>query len=144
MILEPEKRRNVVLINKTDYYNSLERLFFDKTKFEFGNDDPILSNLSTTENYLQLLFSRGEITKEQKKEMRPKFSQIGLSQFSHFDTLPSFRPIADTTNSPHYGIGQFLAKLLNPLTQNENSDEDSFETVKVIHKNPDELFDQGY
>lgn len=46
MILKSEKRGGVVLINKNDYYNTLER-FFDKTKFEIGNDDPTLHNLFT-------------------------------------------------------------------------------------------------
>ena len=34
MILKPEKGQGTVLINKTGYYSSLERLFCDKTKFQ--------------------------------------------------------------------------------------------------------------
>ena len=52
------------------------------------------------------------------------------------------RPIVDTPDTLHYGIGKCLAKLLNPLTQNEYTVQDSFEAVDKIHKIPVELFDQ--
>lgn len=62
-------------------------------KLEFFKDDPRLRNLSAVPNYLNPLFSRGEITGEQKKEMRPKFFQTGRTQYlskmrKSFDTLP--------------------------------------------------------
>ena len=146
MILEPDKRQGIVLINKKNYYNSLERLFSHKIRFEVANDDPTLRNISAVQNYLNLLVSRGETTKEQKKEMRPKFSQIGRvhdlpKKHNHFATLPSFRPIMDTTNTPHYGIDQFLVNSLNLLIQNEYSVKNSFEAVKKIHKILLELVD---
>ena len=50
----------------------------------------------------------------------------------------------ETTNTPHYETGQFLAELLIPLAQNEHSVKNSFEAVEMIHKIPVELFDQGY
>ena len=67
---------------------------------------------------------RGEITKDEKKQMRPKFVQIGRAHglpkiHKEFSKVPSFRPIVDTTNTPHYGVGKLLTSLLNPLTQNE-------------------------
>ena len=114
-------------------------LFSDKSKFKVVNEDPTLRNLSTVQNYLNNLFSRGEITEEQKKEMRLKFSHIvrahGLPKIhKQLDRTPSFLPIVDTRNTLHYEIGQFLAKLLNILTQNEYTVKDSFEEVDKIHK----------
>ena len=47
-----------------------------------------------------------------------------------FDKLPSFWRIVDATNTPNYGIGLFLPKLLNPLKQNDHSVKDSFDAVK--------------
>ena len=69
----------------------------------------MLGNLSAVQNYLNLLFFRGEIIEEQKKRMLPKFSQIqkahGLTKIhKNFDTLSSFLPIVDTTNVPRYVI----------------------------------------
>ena len=58
--------------------------------------------------------------------MHPKFAQIakahGLPKIHKtYDTLLSFQPIADTTNTPHYGIGKYLSVLLSPLTLNDYS-----------------------
>ena len=35
-----------------------------------------------------------------------------------FERIPVLRPIVDTIGSTHYGVGKFITKLLNPLTQN--------------------------
>ena len=123
MILKPDKGQGIVLINKTDYYSSLERLFCDKTKFQVLENDPTLTNHKTIQTYIQTLFKRGEIMEKEKKEMRPKASQVGRAHglpkiHKSYNTLPSFRPIIDTRNTPHYGVGKFLTRLLSPLTQN--------------------------
>ena len=81
--------------------------------------------------------------------MRPKFAQVGRAHglpkiHKHYDNIPPFRPIIDTTNTPHYGVGKFLTNLLNPLTQNDYSVKDSFEAVNKIQQTPPELFDQNY
>ena len=67
------------------------------------------------------------------KEMRPKSAQVGRAYdlpkiHKKYTDLPSFRPVIDTTNTPHYGVEKFLTRLLNPLTQNV-SIKDSFEAV---------------
>ena len=83
------------------------------------------------------------------KEMKPKSVQVGRAHglpkiHKNYADLRSFRPIIDTTNTPHYGFGNFLFRLLNPLTQNVNSIKDSFEAVDRIRSIPTELFDEGY
>ena len=81
--------------------------------------------------------------------MRPKAPQVGRAHglpkiHKSYNTLPSFRPIIDTTNTPHYGVGKFLTRLLSPLTQNEYSGKDSFEAIDRIRSIPPEHFDEGY
>ena len=61
-----------------------------------------------------------------------------------FQSIPKFRPIIDTTNTPHYNVGKFLAGLLNPLTLNQYSLRDSFDAADAIKSIPPELFSQGY
>ena len=60
MILKSHKGQGTVLINKNDYYNSLERLFSDKNTFEVVNEVLTLRNLSRVQNYVNSFFSRGE------------------------------------------------------------------------------------
>ena len=149
MILKPNKGQGRVIINKKDYFQSLDRLFSDKTKFEILEEDPTLRNLNTIQNYLNTLYKRGEITEDEKKLMRPKSGQIGRAHglpkiHKQFNNIPSFRPIVDTTNTPHYNVGKYLANLLNSLTQNDFVVKDSFEAVNKIHNIPSELFNCGY
>ena len=61
-----------------------------------------------------------------------------------FKDLPAFRPIVDTTTTPHYNVGKFLSSLLNPLTVNDYSLRDSFYAVSGIKTIPHSLFDQDY
>ena len=81
--------------------------------------------------------------------MLTKFTQIarahGLPKIhKSYDTLPSCRPIVDTTNTPYYGIDKYLSSLINPLPHNDYSVKDTFEAVNKIRSIPPELFEQGY
>ena len=95
-------------------------------KFEIVNNDPASRNLSAVQNYLNFLFSQTEITEGQK--LRCDLSVPRLE--GTFDTLACFRRIVDIANTLNYGTGQFLSKLLNPLTQNAYSAKDSVDSVK--------------
>ena len=149
LILKPDKGQGIVLIDKTDYYNSMECLFNDTRKFTLLQEDRTLRNLSTVQTYLNTLQKRNEITLEDKNLMRPKFAQIGRAHglpkiHTDYQDITPFRPIVDTTSTPHYGIGKYLSSLLNPLTINNYSIEDSFEAAKRIKAIPPKLFNEGY
>ena len=60
--------------------------------------------------------------------MRPKSATIGRAHrlpktHKQFDSISKFRP---NTNTPYYGVGKFLSQLLNPLTRNEFTFNDTF------------------
>ena len=44
VIIKPDKGQGIVLIDKTDYYNSMERLFNDTSKFIFIHEVPTFVN----------------------------------------------------------------------------------------------------
>ena len=69
--------------------------------------------------------------------MRPKNAKparaSGLPKIhKDFDILPPFRPIIDTTGTPHYLTAQFLVNLLKPLTGNQFTFKDSFDAAWKI------------
>ena len=81
--------------------------------------------------------------------MRPKCAQVGrahglLKIHQHYDHLQPFRPIIDTTNIAHYSIAKYLSNLLHPLTENEFTVKDLFDTANGTQAIPNELFDEGY
>ena len=149
IILKPDKGQGVVLIDKIDYYNSMERIFNDKTKFKVINNDPTFRNLASVQNYLNTLVSRSELTENDKMEMRPKSARLGRAHglpkiHKDYTNIPSVCPIVDTTCTVYYSVGKYFSNLLNPLTLNEYSLKDSFEATQRIHSIPTELFAQGY
>ena len=127
----------------------MERIFNDKTKFKVINNDPTFRNLASVQNYLNTLVSRGELTENDKMEMRAKSARLGRAHglpkiHKDYTNIPSFRPIVDTTCTVYYGVGKYLSNLLNPLTLNEYSLKDSFEATQRIHSISTELFAKGY
>jgi len=143
-ILKPDKGNGIVVIDITDYYESLNTLFSDTNKFKKLNHDPTNTRLKTLQAYLRKLLKNKEITEEIYDEIRPKNAKVarahGLPKVhKHFDRIPSFRPIIDTIGSTHYNVGKYITNLLNPLTQNEYSLKDSFDAAEKINSIPREL-----
>ena len=136
--LKPNKGNGIVSIKATEYYSSLEKRFLDKSKFKQTAKDPTPTRLSTLQRYLKQLNKRGELDDNTFTKIRPLSARIarahGLSKMhKHFDNIPSFWPIVDTTETTHYSVGKYLSELLNPLTQNEYSLRDSFDPAKRIN-----------
>ena len=132
------------MIVTTDYYESLNKLFSDTTKFKRFDADPTNTRLSTLQSYLQKLYNRNEISEEICHEIRPKNAKVArvhrLPKFHKlFERVPGFRPVIDTIGSTHYNVGKYITKLLNPLTQNEYSLKDTDDASERIKKTPKEL-----
>jgi hypothetical protein len=148
-ILKPDKGNGIVLLNRSDYVHSLNSLFDNPQKFKRISNDLTSTRLSTLQSYLCTLLNRSEINETEYTLLRPTHAHFarahGLPKtHKQFDTLPKFRPIIDTTNTPHYNVGKFIAGLLNPITLNQFSLRDSFDAVEAIKSIPKDLFFQGY
>ena len=118
VILKPDKGNGVVMIVTTDYYESLNKLFSDTTKFKRLDADPTNTRLSTLQSYLPNLYNRNEISEEVYQEIRPKNAKVATAHglpkvHKSFERVPSFRPILDTIGSTHYNLGKYITKLLN-------------------------------
>ena len=61
-----------------------------------------------------------------------------------FKNLPAFRPIVETTSTPHYNVDKFLSSLLNPPTENDYNLCDSFHAVSAIKTIPQNLFNEDH
>ena len=55
---------------------------------------------------------------------------------NEYSNIPKFRPVVDTTGTPHCSAGKFLTNLLNPLSMNEFTLKDSFDAVNKIKSIP--------
>ena len=150
-ILKPDKGNGIVVLKRSDYVTSLKSIFENKSKFTRLTNDPISTRLNTLQNYLLTLRNRNEISESEFNSMRPKGKAASLGRahglsktHKQYSDIPAFRPIIDTTTTPHYNVGKFLASLLNPLTINDYNLKDTFDAVSAIKAIPQDLFDQGY
>ena len=94
-ILKPDKGQGEVLLKQEDYINCVETLLADRNKFKCIHKDPTTIRLNTVQTYVNTLFNRAEINKEQKKLMKPKAAQTrrvyGLPGIHKpFQHLPKF------------------------------------------------------
>ena len=150
VLLTPDKGNGVVILKKEDYEKSIEELFADRSKFKILNDDPTNTRLTTLQNFLRSLKKRGEIDEAELKAMYPENAKPGRAYgtakvHKEFETIPPLRPIVDTIGSTHYGVGKYLTKLLNPLTQNEHVLKDSFEAARRIRNGvTEQMYEEGY
>ena len=73
--------------------------------------------MTTLQNYLRNLSNRGEISKAEFDQIRPKNAKPGRTHdppkiHKRFTNILKFRPIIDTSVSSHYLVGKYLARLL--------------------------------
>ena len=105
------KGQGIVLVNRDDYNDLLENLFNATSQFQLLDLDTTMRNLSTVQNYLNMLYNRHKITLEHKNAMRPKLAQVGRAHGlpkiqKNYDHPPPFRQIIDPTNTAHYLIAK--------------------------------------
>ena len=134
-------------MKRSDYISSVSSIFDNPLKFTKGSSDPTSTRLHSLQTYLSTHFKQGEIT--EYKFLRPKAAAFGRAHrlpktHKPFVSVPKFRLIINTTNTPHYNVGKFLSNLLNPLTLNDYTLRDSFEAVDAIKAIPEHLFSKGY
>ena len=91
----------------------LNGLFQDKQKFKQILEEPTPSCLTS----VQLAWVHG----------LPKIHKV-------FENVPSFCPMIATTGTTHYLVAKYLSELLNPLTHNEYSLKDSFNSATRISR----------
>ena len=72
IILKPDKSNGVVVIDTTDYYESLNKLFSDTTKFKRLVADSTNTRFSTLQSYFRNSYNRNKISEEVYKENRLK------------------------------------------------------------------------
>ena len=110
----------------------MQRIFDGASKFKKIEKQPIITRLTTVQNYLKTLCKRDEITDSAKKAMQPKFAEIVRAHgppkaHKSFEHSPKFKPIIDATNTPYYGISKFLLNVMNPSTEYQYVVKDSLQ-----------------
>ena len=138
IIQKADKGNVIVIVDKNVYFEKLESILSDKTKFQEVNFskvnkelDYLLDEEAEIKKFLQDLRSKEIITDPELERLTPHGSQPGVLYGLckvHKKTLgksPPFRPILSAIRTPSYELAKFLVPILSDLTKNKYVSKDS-------------------
>ena len=102
----------IVVMKRSDYISSVASLFSDASRSKLLDTDPTLTRPNSLQSFLCTLRQRGEISQSDYDFLRPKAAHFGRAYglpkvHKHYNDSPPFRPIIDTTGTPHYNVGKW-------------------------------------
>ena len=123
IITEPNKGSGVVLLNKNDHVDEMNKILDDQSKFRrlvpVSSNDNTASIESLLQKWLLDLVKADLMPKWIYDAIRPTGSQrprmYGLRK-THKEGTP-LRPILSMTGSSHHELGKWLASLLQPVLE---------------------------
>ena len=123
-IMEPDKGNGIVIVNRNEYIEKVEKILSDPSKFEKLLSDPLKESLRHEKhlrNFLLYLKKQNIIDDSFLYErLAPTGSKPGILYGLpkvHKANL-SFRPILSAIGTHSYNISKYLLSLLNPLLTN--------------------------
>ena len=152
IIQKADKGNVVVLVNRTDYVQSMEKILSDTSKFqplnfvkENGDLRYLLDKEFKIKNFLKTLRDNSTISDQAFAKMVPIGSSPGIlyglckvhKKVPTGDKCPPFRPILSAIGTVSYNLAKFLVPILEPLTTNQFVCKDSFAfAAEIRNQNP--------
>ena len=137
IITKPDKGRGTVILDKVEYVNKVEEILNDKTKFKSILEDPfkyITKLEDKLARILRKLLKLKVITDETFKYLYSSGSTLGVLY-----GLPKIhkvnnpiRPILSTIGTFNYNLAKFFVPIIEPLTVNNFTLQNSYDFVKEI------------
>ena len=143
-----DKGNGIVILNSKDYFDKLDAIILDSTKFQKvpappNMSDPIIRNEKNIRDYLRTNV-KDKISKEEYEKIIPSGSQpgklYGLCK-AHKTGMP-LRPVVSMIRTAEYKLAKFLDEIIKPhipscsmLTSTSNF----LERLKTFVFNPDDI-----
>ena len=158
VIQKADKGNTVVICDKSAYVERMKELINDDSKFTDLNQVPsewlnhivrseervrkvLYKYCETNKNHTQFVF-----TDRQYASIAPTGSKPGILyglpkiHKALVDNLPKFRPIISMIGTPTYNLAKFLVPIIEPITTNEYTVDDSFSFAKEVVEFDSNLF----
>ena len=151
IVTKPDKGRGVVILNKHDYINSMNKIISDVSKFAAVDESFTKFTMKIEDKinrFLLKLKNLKSISDDIYSKLRATGSSPGILyglpkiHKLDFSSKFQFRPIFAAYNTPSYNISKFLVPILSKLTVNEYTVENSFKFCQDVGNlsNSDNLF----
>ena len=130
-IMKPDKGNGVVIVNKTEYFEKMEQILNESSKFDKVSSDPLKETFKREKqlrNFLLNLKKQNVISDTIYERLAPTGSKPGILYGLpkvHKTNLP-FRPILSAIGTHSYNLSKFLLSLLSPLLTNRYLLPDTF------------------
>ena len=122
LVLTTDKGVALVVIDKIDYTKKMNQLLEDKHTYRLLKMDPTNKQKNRLINILRRIKSEGRLEESTYKKMYPTGTSspklYGLPKI-HKKEIP-LRPIVSSQGSVSYGVAKELARILKPLSGNNN------------------------
>ena len=122
LVLTADKGVALVVIDKKDYTKKMNQLLEDKNTYRLLKMDPTNKQKNRLINILRRIKSEGRLEESTYKKMYPTGTSspklYGLPKI-HKKEIP-LRPIVSSQGSVSYGVAKELARILKPLSGNNN------------------------
>ena len=117
MIINADKGRATVILDKSDYEQKINALLSDDRTYEVLKSNPTSSYKRKLVNILQRLKKEGKVTQQQYDYLYPTSENVPRMYGTPKIHKPgnSLRPVVDYTGSIAYCVSRSLADLLGPL-----------------------------
>ena len=138
-IMKPNKGNGVVILDWKLYYNAIEEIISDTSKFEKLSEDPTLKREALLQRFLRKLKQKNVFNEIEYDKLYPSGSAPAriygtpkMHKFSSSDSFPKLRPIVSSIGTFNYNLARFLCDLLSPLVPNDYFCKDTFSFVSEI------------
>ena len=143
IVSKPDKGKGVVIINKSDYMCSMDKIVSNDSKFLKVSENLSKFNLKIEDKinrFLLKLKNLNVLSTDLYNKLHVSGSHPGILyglpkvHKKDFSDMFQFRPIFNAINTPSYNISKFLVPHLSHLTKNDYAVKDSFDFVSDICK----------
>ena len=151
-VCKMDKGNGVVLMNKSDYFDKLDLIVNDTSRFELIDYDintkhtahfknaPWIKKENTVINFcsthLKKMMEKDLVDEHTYKRIYPKGSQPGKlygTAKNHKANCP-LRPVLSAVNTPEYALAKWLEKKLKPYLNDQHSVDSSAEFVNELRR----------
>ena len=140
IITRPDKGNGVVLMNKLDYFDKVNIVLEDGSKFQ-KVESSIFSKILSEEDKINRFVRKTFGGVNENGRRFPTYYQLlasgsalgilyGLPKI-HKDGVP-IRPILSACNTPAYNLAKYLVPIISPLTKNKYTVSSSFQFAKEV------------
>ena len=141
IVVRPDKGRGVVILNRSDYTQSMEKTISDPSKFK-PIEEPMEKFTLRVEDKINRFLLKLKNLKKIPSEVYDKLRSTGSSpgilyglpkiHKPDFSSKFQFRPIFAAYKTPSYNLAKYLVPILNPLTTNQYTVENSYKFAEEI------------